>query len=262
MHIVKTADIFLGLLAALTAPGFCLLAFLFPGKRDLSLVLRGALSCGLSALILCFAGFFLNYTPRGITFDSLATVLVVFTGTLIVAALLRKSLLKEDEGPVNAFPVLPTNSKVFFGAFLFMLISALVATCVTAPRISREEPYTEFFVLGLGGNVPGQTEGSRPGRQSFVTIRVVNHEDWREAYLVKFFIGGQLKGVYGPFLLDCGEQWSNKVVLPALSHGGKETEIAFLLFKYNQKVPCRELFIQMDANGGVKQFEPENYLEK
>ncbi len=68
-------------------PGYSLVSALFPGKDELDLLERIALSIGLSICIVVFIGLGLNYTPWGIRLGPVLLVLSVFTliGTAVSA---------------------------------------------------------------------------------------------------------------------------------------------------------------------------------
>ena len=68
-------------------PGYSLVSALFPGKDELDLLERIALSIGLSICVVVFVGLGLNYTPWGIRLGPVLLVLSVFTliGTAVSA---------------------------------------------------------------------------------------------------------------------------------------------------------------------------------
>jgi len=68
-------------------PGYSLVSALFPGKDELDMLERIALSIGLSICIVVFIGLALNYTPWGIRLGPILLALSAFTliGTAVNA---------------------------------------------------------------------------------------------------------------------------------------------------------------------------------
>ena len=60
-------------------PGYSLVSALFPGKDELDVLERIALSIGLSICVVVFVGLGLNYTPLGIRLGPVLLVLSTFT---------------------------------------------------------------------------------------------------------------------------------------------------------------------------------------
>lgn len=69
-------------------PGYSLVSALFPGKDELDMLERIALSIGLSICIVVFIGLALNYTPWGIRLGpillALSAFILIFTGVSAV----------------------------------------------------------------------------------------------------------------------------------------------------------------------------------
>jgi hypothetical protein len=87
--IIYLRYVFGGLLI-LYLPGFSLIEFLYPKKKDLDDLVRLALSIGLSLAIVPLVGLALNYTPFGIRLAPTAISLSGITVILLILGLRRK----------------------------------------------------------------------------------------------------------------------------------------------------------------------------
>jgi len=79
-----------GGLLILYLPGYALIEFLYPKKKDLEALTRIALSIGLSLAIVPLTGLALNYTPFGIRLPPVAISLTGITVILLFLGLRRK----------------------------------------------------------------------------------------------------------------------------------------------------------------------------
>ena len=82
--------IILGLPFILFFPGYVVISALFPGKKDLDIIERLAMSFGLSVAIASFIGLILNYTSFGIRLNPVAFSMLLFTFLISIAAMLRR----------------------------------------------------------------------------------------------------------------------------------------------------------------------------
>src|SRR2546430_1120499 len=75
------------------APGYALVAFLFPGDEHLNWIERIGLSAGLSIVVVPFLGLALGLTPVGIWFASTVAIIAAFTLLTDAAAYWRRMRL-------------------------------------------------------------------------------------------------------------------------------------------------------------------------
>jgi hypothetical protein len=91
------ARIILGLPFILFFPGYVLICALFPGKEDLDIVERFALSMGLSMAVTSLIGLMLNYTPFGIRLYPVTFSLFSFIVLMSVVAMYRRRIISKKE---------------------------------------------------------------------------------------------------------------------------------------------------------------------
>jgi hypothetical protein len=88
--------IILGLPFILFFPGYVLICALFPGKKDLGIIERLALSLGLSIAVTPLMGLALNYTPLGIRPYPAIFLIFLFTLSVSLVAMYRRLIATED----------------------------------------------------------------------------------------------------------------------------------------------------------------------
>lgn len=96
----------LGIIFVLWMPGYAFIKALFPERspvktssEDLDIILRVALSIGMSLALVPMVGLLLNYTPWGITLTPIVLSLVALTVVFAVAALIREHHITTEKKP-------------------------------------------------------------------------------------------------------------------------------------------------------------------
>lgn len=170
----------------LFAPGYSLIAALFPKKDDLKTIERITLSIGLSIAVTSLIGFLLNYTPFGIILGPILLCLSVFTILMSIVAYIRRCKLLEDER-------FSANFKYHFNRMveslkqesgkdrilsIVLVISMILAVATTAYVIvvPKGEKFTEFYILGPKGMASDYPTNLTAGESGNVTVGIENHE--------------------------------------------------------------------------------------
>jgi len=147
-------------------PGYVLIAFLFPEKKDLDLIERIALSVGLSAAITPVLGLILNFTPFGIRLIPLIIILSSFIVILTILTYMKLKNIPKAECYNENFCLSNIYSKISSSAkfpenptdkALFILLMVSVAFCIFTLIIvvfvpKEGEKFTEFYILNTDGN--------------------------------------------------------------------------------------------------------------
>ena len=179
-------------------PGYCLIAALFPGNRDIDLIERIALSFGLSIAIVPLIGLGLNFTPFGIRLDPIMTGLTVFSLVMILVAHYRRALLPPEErfgvpfseiaGSLREalFPASGSRADRILTVILILAILIAVLATVYVIAVPKEgERFTEFFILGEKQKAADYPDRITIGENYPVYIGVVNHEYRNVTYTVE-----------------------------------------------------------------------------
>lgn len=182
----------LGIPFVLWAPGFALTSALFPRveppsrglapspRRLLSPLERFALSIGLSLTLVPLAGLILRLTPWGLEVGPAMVTLNALTLGLIVVAWWRRSRLPEEVRPQFAVPWPQGPAERGVRALqILVLVAVLAAVGALAYALlvpAKDEPFTEFYVLGPGGKSVDYPDQLAPGERATLVVGVVPHE--------------------------------------------------------------------------------------
>ena len=177
----------LGLFLILFIPGYSLIAALFPKKEDLDGIERAALSFGLSIAVTPLIGLALNYTPWGIRLTPILISLSIFTFLMVFIALLRRMRVPEGEkfyvdfggffsSVKGMFKGESRTSKLLSIILILSIILALATTAYVIIKPKQGETFTEFYILGPGGNASGYPTNLTVRQNASVIIGIVNHE--------------------------------------------------------------------------------------
>jgi len=192
----------LAILLVLFIPGYVLVAALFPGsltpeKPEIDWIERVALSFGLSIAVVPLLGLLLNFTPFGIRFAPIVATITLFTVGVGYAAYWRRMQLP-SERRLSLTLVLGLPEWKEYGMLDKVLTIALIASILVAggtlayvvltPRPG--ETFTEFYVLGPGGNASGYPTNLTVNETGSVIIGVANHEGATVNYTVRVDLVG------------------------------------------------------------------------
>ena len=177
-------------------PGYVLIAALFPGPtlaRDpvIDWIERIALSVGLSIAVAPLLGFLLNFTPWGIRFLPVVLTITIFTVGVGVVAYWRRMRLPPGQrlsATLNLslltwkeYSLLDKGLTIALSAGIFVAGGALAYVVLTP---LPAETFSEFYILGPGGNASGYPTALNVSRNGSVIIGIANHEAATANYTV------------------------------------------------------------------------------
>src|SRR5574340_731799 len=192
----------LAILLVLFVPGYVLVAALFPGvviegKPEIDWIERTALSFGLSIAVVPLLGLLLNFTPWGIRFVPIVATIALFTIGVGYAAYWRRMRLPRERRlsltvdlgvpDWNEYGVLDKGLTVALAASI-VVAGGTLAYVVLTPRPG--ETFTEFYILGPGGNASGYPTNLSVNQTGHVIIGVANHEAATVNYTVRVDLVG------------------------------------------------------------------------
>lgn len=194
----EPAHLVLGLPFILFFPGYALISLLFPEKKSLELIERLALSFGLSIAIVPLIGFGLYFAPLGISIAPILWSIIVFTVIFSVAALWRRSNSNEPFLPFELGSINGKISKQLSGqskvdkTLSVLLVIAIISTIVAIGYVvafPREgEPFTEFYILGPGGEASSYPKNLTIDQNASVIVGIANHEGRTINYSVEVWL--------------------------------------------------------------------------
>jgi uncharacterized membrane protein len=103
----------------------------------------------------------------------------------------------------------------------------------------KGESFTEFYILGIGGNTEEYPKEIRVGEEAQVIVGIVNHEGEQQSYQAEVRINGVTKSRVGPIALAIGQSWEDVLGFVSDSVGDNQ-KVEFLLFKGEETEPCLE----------------------
>jgi len=188
----------IGLPFILFFPGYAALSVLFPEGKDLEIIERVALSFGLSIAISPLVGFGLNYTPFGIRLAPILFSLAALNVALSAGGLYRRELAETPYLPLD--PVITWKryeaqfraekglDRVLTVILVISIISSVVALVYVVAIPRQGESFTEFYVLGPGGNATGYPRNLTVGEDASVILGIANHEHRTVEYTVELWL--------------------------------------------------------------------------
>ena len=192
-----TVNSIVGIFLMLFLPGYALTSTISPGKTDLNILTRLALSFGLSYFLTAVVGLILPYTPLGSSLEPILQILSGLTFIFIITAFLMRMRTPQGEsfeagpgksdskakstpsGSPTTTPKVSHLKRNITMVFGVVLIAILIAVPTAFNLMSPEENVTstEFYVMAQDGNkLTTYPANLTPGENATVTIVLVNHE--------------------------------------------------------------------------------------
>ena len=195
------------ILLVLFVPGYVLVATLFPSNKELDWIERTALSFGLSIAVVPLLGLLLNFTPWGIRFAPIAATIAAFTTLVGLAAWWRRMRLPEADRLAATLVLSLAGWKDYTLLDKALSIALALSVAIAAGTLAYVflaprpgETFTEFYILGPGGNASGYPTNLTRSQPGTVIIGVINHEAATVAYTARV----DLVGVSIVFNVTCG----------------------------------------------------------
>ncbi|MEI6796610.1 MAG: DUF1616 domain-containing protein [Methanomassiliicoccales archaeon] len=188
----------LGLPFLLFFPGYAALLVLFPAGKDLDIIERVALSFGLSIAITPLVGFGLNYTPFGIRLTPILLSVSAINIALALGGLYRrekadKAYLPFDplqtwKGLTSSYRKEGKTDKVLSIILVISILASVIALVYVVAFPRQGESFSEFYILGPGGNATGYPHNLTTFQSASVFLGIVNHEHRQVNYTVEVWL--------------------------------------------------------------------------
>lgn len=236
----------LGLLYVLFAPGYSLVAALFPGTDGPSYDERIGLGFGLSIAVACLIGLLLDSTSWGIRLElvliSLALLILVCSG---IASYRRSKLLPEKrfairlEFDVSRWRAMGWLDKALSVLLALSIVAVVVAFAYVIAKPKVGERFTEFYILGPDGMAAGYPAQVIVGEPIALTVGIVNREHRDELYRVEREGEGNKEQV--AIVQLAHNETREQPYTFALNEPGANRRVTFLLYKGDEPEPYRSL---------------------
>lgn len=191
-----TIRIILGLPFILFIPGYTLIFALFPTKkikRGIDEIERIGLSFGFSIAITSLLGLILNYTPRGITLESILLTLLIFTVSLGIIALYRWNRVNSNQRFIIYLKAsnLKSNKPLDKILTIILTLSILIAVAsifyiIVTPK--NGETFTEFYILTTNGNSTNYPQDITKSENTSIILGLINHEYKMMNYTIEIWL--------------------------------------------------------------------------
>ncbi|WP_158301493.1 DUF1616 domain-containing protein [Methanocella paludicola] len=253
----------LGLFVVVVAPGYALVAALFPGKAAINGNIRIVISLGMSVIITALIGLVLNFTAWGIRLEPVAISLSYFSIIVALIANMRRLGLNEEDRQSphiretislifgEAFPKeVRFSDKVVTFVFLVSMVLSITAIGYVIVFPQNGEKYTEFYILGPDGIAENYTTNFRLGDNGTFIVGVVNHEQKSLAYNVRVVMnnGFDQSTLYTDQFTLANDQTLEKAARISPDITGTNMKLQFFLYADgNMSSPYRECHVWVNV---------------
>jgi uncharacterized membrane protein len=181
----------------LFVPGYLLIAALFPEDAKIKWIERFALSFGLSIPVVALIVLFLNLTPFGIGVAPLVATITLLSLSVGYSAYWRRMRLPPGQRlgasldvSLPAWREYTTVDKIVAIALAVSIVLVLAALAYVGLKLRPGEAFTEFYILGPGGNASAYPKALNASELAFVILGIVNHESASVNYTVRVDLVG------------------------------------------------------------------------
>jgi len=199
------------------APGYSLLASLYPKKSALSSVDRFVLSVPLSFAIASLVGMCLLILPWGFRITPLQVSLTIVVWVLSILAVARRNRLSTSQSFMasNFRWQLPSKQSSRLKWYQ-LVIAGLFTTFILVWMIHQAsfpslEPISEFYILDLAGGLSDFPTELVIGKTQSLRVVIRNSEQGTETYFISATLENHPVGNEGPIVLRPGQIWNGIV---------------------------------------------------
>lgn len=231
----------------LFAPGYALIAVLFPRKDDLPVLERFMLSVGASFVFLVLTGLVLHFTPFGIT---RYPILLSEAGLIFLFSFFAWRRRKGEEFTYTIqvkWEGRSQGEKMYLLVLSVLILGVIVAgfQAVTTPRV---EKFTEFYILGPGGKAMNYPKNLTLEDTGAVLLGIRNHEGEKTDYRVAILLANETISAIEGITLEHGEGWEENVTFNT-TRVGENMKLEFLLYKEEEPYRSLQLLLNVSRTG-------------
>lgn len=252
--------VLLGLVWTLYAPGYVLVAALFPRSNDLDGSERVAASFGLSWAVLPPIALLLDKLPWGLRPWPMALSLAAFCVLCGVVAGHRRSKPPDRHRAISPtrrslkgrWPGKSVNGQLKSGGLtvlLFVLLGVLTLLVLALVVIPGHGSHvTELYLLGPQGMAADYPREVRVGEPITVTVGIVDRETSRTAFRLDVMEGERRLGQEGPLWLEPGERLEQPISFAPVTTGD-DVAVVFRLYRDKETAPYRSVRLWLKVTG-------------
>lgn len=257
----------LGLITIMLLPGYAFIAAVFPGKEDISGILRVILAVAFSIILVSFLGLALDKTIWGIRLDPVMISVTLLTATCTLIAFVRRHLLPADRRldpgfarplkEAKQFLLPPSRNGIEWLSTILLIGAVLLAASTVALAVygpGQSEKYTELYVTGPGGKIQDYPVFFPVNETRSVNVGIGNHEGMDIVYdLVVRFEGPSTYDLYTGQIPVPDNQTVLRNVTMKLAEPYESARITFSLYKGADRLtPYRQCYLLVNATVPVE----------
>lgn len=246
--------------------GYSPIAALFPGRREIGVSVRAALSTGASITVSAIIGLALQVSPPGFMPELLFVCLAALSiACAIVAYWRRQGLAPGEKFGIDTGHARRNLSAFFTGdgklnkAIVVVLGLAVLASLLAITWVilmpAPGEPFTEFYLLGPDGKAGHYPLKFYTGEPGSLIAGIASHENRDVAYdlVVTISDGVNTSQLYRENVtLASGRTWEKLIELTP-GRTGTHQKLEFLLYADgNYTAPYRDLHLWVDVRAPLQ----------
>jgi uncharacterized membrane protein len=185
-------------------------------------------------LLVSLLGFALNYTPWGITLNSImVAVAIVITLNSVYSALRLRAVPSDKITHPGGIINTQSRSPILSTVMLVSIIGVISTSIVFLASEKSEDTFTSFFVASSPEGNVAFPKDLVVGQEISVYLVLSNHEGKNCTYDVQQALNGKSNKIGSNILLANGETWNQSVKLRFVSQG-PDQKVEFALYKNGQ----------------------------
>jgi uncharacterized membrane protein len=251
----------LGFVYIFFAPGYCLVAALFPRADDLDGIERLGLTIGLSIAHISLLALLLDALPWGIRLWPIAFGECGVIALFSAIALWRRAHIPTAEVYAPTPRWRPRRWWRSFAAAERRIYTLLAATALVVGVFAawiflvpaNDQFMTEFYMLGRDGLAERYPYQVSEGEELALTFGIVNRERDERSYRVEVWVldsvqsnAAELVATAGPFRLQPGEKYQAPIAW-RMPTAGTDQKVELRLFSNDDPNPYRQLQLWLDV---------------
>jgi uncharacterized membrane protein len=247
--------IIFGLPFLLFLPGYALVSALWAKNTELDMLERTALSLGLSIALVALVGFGLNFTPLGITLNSVVIGLFILILILVGLTWYRRLQLKPEERFQLKFGVVNDTMDAISSANKLIVLMVVIAIIIGGGLLvyialnPPQETFTELFILDENGATEDYPSSLIVNESAQITIVVISHEEETIDYNIVVWLRplngtDEILSNY-VFSLENEKKWQQDIIFNISISGKFKVEIE--LTKENGSTPYATNHLWIDV---------------
>jgi uncharacterized membrane protein len=247
--------IIFGLPFLLFLPGYSLVSALWVKKKELDGLERTALSLGLSIALVAFVGLGLNYTPMGITLNSILYSHFFLIIVLVGVTWFRRSQLNPEERfQMRSGIVYDTVDGISSTDKLVVLVIVIAiivggALLLFVAMNPPEEKFTELYIFDVNEETENYPTDLIVNESASIVIGVVSHEQQNTEYNISVWLrpvnGTDENRAQYSFSLGNDDKWQQDFAFNISQNGTYKLEIE--LYKENDTLPYATTHLWIDV---------------